>query len=226
VTIRQHWRNIGIASLSLAAIATHLVLRYVFHRGSLVNDAPLWIAMAVGGIPLVIELAIKLVHFRFGSDLLAGISIITAAVLGEYLAGTIIVLMLSGGAALEGYAIQSASSVLRALAKRMPATAHRKTVAGVIDIPLEQITVGEILSVFPHDVCPVDGVVVDGNGNMDESFLTGEPFRMSKAPGSEVISGAINGETVLNIRATRAPEDSRYAKIMKVMHESELNRPR
>jgi len=51
---------------------------------------------------------------------------------------------------------------------------------------------------FPHDICPVDGEVTEGHGRMDESFLTGEPFELSKAPGTRVLSGAINGDTLLN----------------------------
>jgi heavy metal translocating P-type ATPase len=67
--------------------------------------------------------------------------------------------------------------------------------------------------------------VVEGHGMMDESFLTGEPFKITKAPGSTVISGAINGESALTITATKRAVDSRYAKIMEVMRESEQHRP-
>jgi heavy metal translocating P-type ATPase len=80
--------------------------------------------------------------------------------------------------------------------------------------------------VYPHDICPVDGAVIEGHGVMDESYLTGEPFQMSKTPGSEVLSGSINGDTALTIRATRLAVDSRYAKIMQVMRASEQQRPR
>jgi heavy metal translocating P-type ATPase len=80
--------------------------------------------------------------------------------------------------------------------------------------------------VFPHEICPVDGVVVEGRGAMDESYLTGEPYVMSKVPGSSVLSGAINGEAVLTIQAEKLAVDSRYAKIMQVMRESEQRRPR
>ncbi len=80
--------------------------------------------------------------------------------------------------------------------------------------------------VFPHEICPVDGVVLEGQGRMNEAYLTGEPFEMSKTPGSEVISGAVNGETALAIRAEKLPIDSRYAKIMQVMQETQQRRPR
>jgi P-type E1-E2 ATPase len=140
---------------------------------------------------------------EFGSDLLAGISIVTSVLLGEYLAGSIVVLMLAGGEALETYALKSASSVLRALAKRMPSLAHRKQGSEIVDVALDAISVGETLVVYPHDICPLDGVVIEGHGVMDESFLTGEPFKITKTSGSTVISGAINGETALTIRTTK-----------------------
>ena len=215
-----------IALLAVAMILTHLALRFGFHTPKEISQLPLFVALAVGGTFLVSELTIKLFRREFSSDLLAGISIVTSVVLGEYLAGSLVVLMLSGGEALESYALRSASSVLRALARRMPSIAHLKQNSGVTDVPLDKIAVGDTLIVYPHDTCPVDGVVVEGHGVMDESYLTGEPFRMSKVLGSEVISGAINGETALTIRATKLPVDSRYAKIMQVMRESEQHRPR
>jgi heavy metal translocating P-type ATPase len=217
--------NALIAGLSILGIFTHLVLRFGTSAGATVVNVPLFATLALGGAPLVFDLTKKLLRRQFGSDLLAGISIVVSILLGEYLAGSIVVLMLSGGEALENYAVRNASSVLRALAKRMPSVAHRKTESQVTDIRLDDVAVGDLLLVYPHDICPVDGIVTDGHGVMDESFLTGEPFKITKAPGAAVISGAINGESALVIEATRRAVDSRYAKIMEVMRESEQTRP-
>jgi heavy metal translocating P-type ATPase len=213
-----------IAALSAACILVSLTLRFAFQTRSAIWEAPLLLALVVGGVPLLIDLGGKLLEREFGSDLLAGISVVTAVLLGEYLVGAIVVLMLSGGTALEYYATRRASAVLDALARRMPNIAHRKTPSGVVDIPLGDISAGQTLVVLPHEICPVDGVVVAGHGSMDESYLTGEPFEMSKTPGSEVLSGAVNGESVMTIAALRLPVDSRYAKIMQVMRASEENR--
>ena len=161
----------------------------------LFRSLPLLAVLAAGGGPLVLELASKALRREFGSDLLAGVSIVTAVALHEYLAGSFVVLMLSGGLALERYAVGRASDVLRALANRMPSVAHRRLDGHVEDIGLDAIGVGDQVVVFPHEICPVDGVVTDGRGVMDESYLTGEPFMMPKTPGSDVFSGAINGET-------------------------------
>jgi heavy metal translocating P-type ATPase len=108
----------------------------------------------------------------------------------------------------------------------MPSVAHRKRGGAVADVSLEQVAVRDTLVVFPHEICPVDGTVVEGHGVMDESYLTGEPYVMSKTPGSTVLSGSINGETALTIRADKLAVDSRYAKIMQVMRASEQRRPR
>ncbi len=186
---------------------------------------PLQAVLVLGGVPLLASLARKLVAWEFGADLLAGISILTAALLGEYLVGAIVVLMLSGGVALEQYATRRVSSALDALAHRMPRVAHRKTASGLQDAPLEEISAGETLVILPHEICPVDGSVIAGHGVMDESYLTGEPFQIRKTPGSEVLSGAINGESALTILAARRPVDSRYARIMQVMEQTGKNRP-
>jgi heavy metal translocating P-type ATPase len=219
-------RTTVIALFSTAAIVVHLVMRFGLQMDASAYDIPLLATFVFGGIPLVFDLFTNLVRRQFGSDLLAGISIVTSVLLHEYLAGSIVILMLSGGEALETYALRSASSVLRALAKRMPAVAHRKQDSVIVDVALDQIEIGDTLVIYPHDVAPVDGTVLEGNGVMNEAFLTGEPFEITKAPGSTVISGAINGESALTITATRRAVDSRYAKIMEVMRESEQNQPK
>jgi heavy metal translocating P-type ATPase len=214
-----------LAVLALAGIITHLVLRYGFDAKTGTQHLPLLITLVIGGLPMLYDLLRKLLKREFGSDLLGGVSIITSVLLGEYLAGSIIVLMLAGGEALESYALRSASSVLAALAKRMPSIAHRKTGTDIADAALAEIAVGDTLVIYPHEISPVDGEVTEGHGVMDESYLTGEPFQITKTTGSLVISGAINGETALTIRNTKLAADSRYAKIMEVMRESESKRP-
>lgn len=218
-------KEILIAYLAICCIILYLGLRFAVHSPPAIYDWPLWVALTLGGIPLVWDLLLKLSRRQFGSDLLAGISIVTSVLLGEYLAGTLVVLMLSGGEALEHFAVRRASSVLAALAKRMPSTAHQKTPGGLVNIAINQIKIGDELVVLPHEICPVDGRVIEGHGTMDESYLTGEPFIISKVIGSDVISGAINGEVSLTITASRLPVDSRYAKIMDVMRAAEEKRP-
>jgi heavy metal translocating P-type ATPase len=221
----------AIAVLAIIAIGIHLAIRFGGAisgqiGGIAIADLSLVCALVLGGVPLVWKLLSKLSRGQFGSDLLAGISIVTSMLLGEYLAGTIVVLMLSGGEVLEAYAVRSASRVLSALANRMPAVAHRRSGESTEKISLDQIAIGDMIMILPHETCPVDGTVTEGHGSMDESYLTGEPYVMSKTPGSFVMSGAINGDSALIIRADKLAVDSRYAKIMEVMKTSQQNRPR
>ena len=218
-------RETFIAALSAGGILLYFLARYLLHVRPEISLLPLYATLLVGGVPLILQLARRVLAREFGSDLLAGISILSSVLLGQYLVGSIIVLMLSGGAALEQYATRRASSVLDALARRMPQTAHRKSESAIVDIALTEIAVGDRLIVFPHEICPVDAIVVEGHGVMDESYLTGEPYEMSKTPGSKVLSGAINGDTALTIEAEALAVDSRYAKIMQVMQATEQNRP-
>ncbi|MBS2038950.1 cadmium-translocating P-type ATPase [bacterium] len=192
----------------------------------LVRDVPLIFVIVLGGLPLLWDLLRKALKGEFGSDLLAGISIVSSLALHQYLAGAVVVLMLSGGGALEEYALGRASSVLRALASRLPNKAQRKRDGKMEEIGLDQIALGDLLVVLPHQAVPVDGLVVEGYGRVNEAYLTGEPYESSKVPGSQVLSGSINGDTSLVIRTEKLPQDSRYAKIMRVMQDSQQRRPR
>ncbi|HET9783594.1 MAG TPA: heavy metal translocating P-type ATPase [Terriglobales bacterium] len=225
MTVRISWEN-AITTVAVAGIAAYLGLRYGAGVAPARADIALWVVLAVGGIPILIMLGRRMWEREFGSDLLAGIGIVAAVVAGEYLVGAIIVVMLAGGSSLEQMATRRASQVLDALARRMPQLAHRERGGAIEDVPLAAVEVGDRLLVLPHEVCPVDGTVIAGHATMDESYLTGEPFAMAKAPGSQVISGAINGEAALTIVADKLAVDSRYAKIMAVMAETAQRQPR
>lgn len=203
-----------------------IVLSMLFQVTSFASqNIPLFIAIIAGGIPSVLQILLKLFKGDLGADLLAVIALITAVILNQYLAAVIIILMISSGQALEAYAMRKASSVLLALAERMPTLVHRKTSDGIEDIPLNDIQIGDHIIVYPHETCPADGIVVEGQGSMDESYLTGEPYQISKVPGTGVLSGSINGETVLILQAQKLPSESRYASIVSVLEEAEQKRP-
>ena len=215
-----------VAVAAFIGIAAHLIMRYAIGAGVESSAIPLLLTIVCGGLPILFDLGKKALTGDFGSDLLAGVSIVTALLLGEYLVGAIVVLMLSGGASLEQYATRRASAVLDALARRVPQCAHRRDGGHIVDVALAEVAVGDLLIVMPHEICPVDGVIVEGRCVMDESYLTGEPFQISKAPGSTVLSGAVNGDSAVSIRAEKLAVDSRYARIMQVMESCQSNRPK
>lgn len=215
------WQSF-VAFLSLLAIGLYFILSALYTTNT---NFPLLCLIIVGGVPLFLQILLKLLRGNFGADSLAAIALVTGIILKEYLAASFIILMLASGQTLERYARHKASSVLMALTERMPTIAHRRMNGEIEDIPLANIDINDEIIIYPHETCPVDGIVLEGNGSMNEAYLTGEPYQISKAPGSSVLSGVINGESVLIIKATKLPVDSRYAIIVKVLEAAEQKRP-
>src|SRR5690625_4992427 len=220
-----------LALATVIAIVIHLILVLAVPDAApwWVAQAPLFLVVIVGGAPLVWEVLAALARREAGVDLLAAVAIVTSIVMGEWLVGVIIVLMLSGGEALEEAATARASAVLDALSERSPALAHRlrgrQLADGTDEVTAEEIAVGDRVLVRPHELVRVDGEVVEGRGSMDESYLTGEPYVVPKSVGSAVLSGAVNGEDSLIIEATATSADSRYAQIVDVLTQAETRRP-
>lgn len=214
-----------IAVTALIAIFSHLLIRLI-GGDEFAATLPLLISLLTGGFLVIFDLLKKLIRFEFAADLIAGLAIISAVFLGEHLAANLVILMLTGGEALEKLAVRRASFALDALLSRMPSNAHRREGDEIRDVPLSDVRPGDHLTVFPHEICPVDGVVVEGQSRMDEAYLTGEPYVISKVKGSPVISGAVNGEGALTVRATSDASNSRYSRILSVVQETEKGRVR
>src|SRR3954470_3694001 len=157
------WRDTILAGGAALGIAVSLGLSWLGGpRGPALANIPLFLVLGVGGLPLVASLAHRAVRGQFGADHLAAVSIVASVVLGQYLAGAIVVLMLSGGQALEQFAVAQATSVLRALAARTPTMAHRRRGDDLDDVPVAELAIGDEVSIRPHEICPVDGKVVRG----------------------------------------------------------------
>lgn len=209
------------------AIVIHFVFKFFDFNlwGIPAQILPLYVVIFGGGIPLLWQIIKKLYHRDIGTDILAALAIVTAFLLNEYLACVLVIMMLAAGEALEAFAVAKASSALNALLGRMPLNAQRKNGDTIETIMLNDIQIGDHILVSPHETCPVDGEVLKGHGHMDESYLSGEPYGVKKAPGAKVLSGAINGENLLLVKASTLPKDSRYAQIIQVMKDAEEKRP-
>lgn len=155
-----------------------------------------------------------------GVDLIAVLALGGTLAVGEYLAGSLIALMLATGRALEASARQRASRDLRALLEHAPGTARRRTGTEVRTVPLADVAVGDLLVVGPGEVVPVDGHVGSDPAELDESVLTGEPLAVRHAPGESVRSGAVNAGGAFELRATATAQDSTYAGIVRLARQA------
>lgn len=204
---------------SLVLMTASLVL-WLAGRGDLAN----WVLLAVvllGGLPLLWETIWQFFHKEFSIDVIAILAISGSFLLRQYLAGALIVLMLSGGEALEAYALRRARSSLSALADRAPRTAHIWQGEELVNLPADQVGVGMEVVVKPGEVLPVDGVVTAGASNLSEADLTGEPVPVRKTVGMPVLSGSVNLDSVLHIRASKRSAESKYAQIVRLVEEAQ-----
>ena len=157
-----------------------------------------------------------------GIDLLAVTAIASTVAVGEYWAALVVCLMLSGGEALEDYAAGRARRELTGLLQNAPRTAHRRGPDGQpADVPVEDVVVGDRVLVRPFEVVPVDGVLESTGATLDESSLTGESLPVEHVRGDGLLSGAINGGDVIELRATAAAADSQYQRIIALVREAQ-----
>ena len=207
-------------------ILAGLILSGIFFAGRFYSAyvLTLQITLVFAAIPLLIRLVISLYRRHFGVDLIAMVAIAASLALGEYLAGVVIALMLSGGEALEDYALFRAREELTALLSRAPTVAHIKASQGVSDILASEVLPDQILVVKPGEVVPADGLVVAGVSNVDESALTGESLPVEKRVSDRVFSGSVNGQNVLEIRALKTSADSSYQRIVDLVKQAENSR--
>jgi heavy metal translocating P-type ATPase len=211
-----------VPCVAIVLMTVSLVL-WLAGYGSLAN----WTLLAVvllGGIPLLWETIQQFLHKEFGVDVIAILAIVGSVILGQYLAGALVVLMLSGGEALEAFALQRARSSLSALAERAPRVAHIWQGDELITIPAEQVEIDMEIVVKPGEQIPVDGVVTFGSASVSEADLTGEPVPVRKAPGMLVLSGSVNLDSVLTIRASKRSAESKYAQIVHLVEEAQTQK--
>ncbi|MGO4298821.1 heavy metal translocating P-type ATPase [Leifsonia sp. RAF41] len=160
-----------------------------------------------------------------GVDLLAVVAIVATVAVGEVVAALIVVLMLSGGEALEDYANRRARRELDALLRRDPRYAHRFAGERLEDVPVADVQIEDILLVRPAEVVPVDGVLLDAAA-FDLSSLSGESLPVDRAPGDVVLSGSINGAEAVRLRATALAADSQYQQIVALVEQAAGSKPR
>ena len=176
-----------------------------------------WIAgTVVALIPATVWVLAALRRGRFGVDLIAVLSLIGTLLVGEYLAGALIAVMLAGGRALEAAAERRASHDLRALLEHAPRSARRRVGSAVSVIPVNEVAVDDLLVVGPGEVVPVDGRIAGAAAVLDESVLTGEPLQVERGVGEPVRSGVVNAGSAFEMRATATAEDSTYARIVQL----------
>jgi cation transport ATPase len=213
-------RRYPIPAFAIAGLIVGALFHWPLEQSSL--GQWIWfITLIGGGAPIVWDTFRGMLRKHFASDIVAMMAIIAAILLNDALPGVVIVIMQSGGKALEDYAFRRASSSLDALLARSPRIAHRRKGTSIEEINVSDIHVGNLLVVRPGDLVPVDGKVIQGQPQIDESSLTGEPLSKTKKIGDNVFSGTINTVDAFEMRADKISEESQYAKIVKLVRKAQ-----
>lgn len=200
---------IGVLGIVLAAAGAGAAVQWVFSVYALAVAA--W--QAVGMVR-------DILRGHWGLDILAVTAIVATVLVGEYVAALLVVLMLTGGEALEDYAGRRAKRELDALLTRAPHLAHRLQGGAIVDIRADEVRPGDVLLVRPSEIVPVDATLNSAEAFMDESSITGESMPAEKHAGELVLSGSVNGQLAVEIIAAATAADSQYQQIVALVAEA------
>ncbi len=215
-------RTLGLPLAALLLIAAGGALQLA---GAPAAGDALWAAtVALMLVPLTVSIVRTLAAGRVGVDAIALVAMAGALAVGQYLAGAVIALMLSGGNALEASASRRARRELTALLERMPTVAHRRAAGGWEEVPVAELAIGDEVLVRAGELVPVDGKILGREAAIDESALTGEPLPVTRPRGATVRSGSANAGEAFELRASRRAADSAYAGIVRLVRAAETQR--
>jgi heavy metal translocating P-type ATPase len=216
----SHIRDLTVPALTLISLACGGVAWLL----SSPVDAN-WILMSglvLTGTPVVWNTVRHALRGHFATDIVATLAIIGAVLIAQPIAGLVVVLMQTGGEALERYAAGRASAALRQLEEAAPRVAHRVMADGSVhEKRVDDIVVGDVLLVRPGDVVPCDCEVTSGQSHLDTARITGEPVPWRAAPGSRIPSGVQNLEGALTVRALALAAQSQYAQIVALVRSAQ-----
>ena len=182
------------------------------------------LGLIVTGLPVAWKTLKGMLEGKFAADVVAMLAILGALLLQLPLAGLVVVLMQTGGEALEDYAVARASNAVEALEADAPRSAHRVDGEHITEIEAGEVVPGDVLLIRPGELVPADGVVVDGRSHVDTSRLTGEPLPLRVGVGSEIQSGSLNQDGALRLRALKPASESEYARIVELVRSAQASK--
>lgn len=215
-------KSYKLLSFVILSLIVSLVL--FFSGLHTVSNWILGITVIIAVIPLLMDMVNTLRDGSFGIDILAATAMITSVLLGQYWTGIVIAIMLTGGEALEDYADNRAKAELKSLLEHKPLMAHVIKPKATVDVPVEEVKVGDKISILPGEVVPVDSEILEGDSSFDEFSITGESLPVDKVKGDLVLSGSINIEGSLVVKVIRTAENSQYEQIIKLVRSASASR--
>ncbi|MCA1197913.1 heavy metal translocating P-type ATPase [Sphingomonas sp. R647] len=238
-----HGRIFGANTELICALLCGALLAIGFALEKLTNP-PGWIPLACyvaaylfGGFFTLREAIDNLRHKRFEIDTLMLVAAVGAAALGAWAEGALLLFLFSLGHSLENYAMGRAKRAIEALAELAPQTALVRRDGELVELPVEQLVVGDTVVVKPDERLPADGFIVKGTTSIDQAPVTGESMPVDKRPVPDeaaartrpdtieapyrVFAGTINGSGLIEVEVTRKSSETTLARVVELVSEAE-----
>ena len=224
----NHDDGINVEGILLAVSAVITVAATILHLFWDFNPIAIGIgcgiATLIAGYETFIDGIKSIIKLKIDETTLMTIAVIAAFCLGEFTEGALVTVLFQFGEFLEDFAVKRSRKSIESLAEIRPDTGTIITENGEKVVNAEDIPIGSIILVKPHERIPVDGVIIEGNSSIDTSAITGESLPIEGTPDTEVMSGMQNGNGVIKVRTTKSAENSTAARILKMVEESQKNK--
>ncbi len=178
------------------------------------------LAAVLGGARILYQTLEGLFEGRVGANLALTVAALAAIILGEQMTAALVVFIALCGESIEGYTLDRAQSAIRRIFRLRPSLAHVVRDGREFDLPVEEVRVGETVTIRPGERIPVDGVVTEGTSAVDQSALTGESIPADKAVGDEVFTGTLNQYGSLSVKAAKVGSETTLAKVVQLVVEA------
>lgn len=221
-SVKKEAIRLGVAGIcvGIAVLAEHSVI-HLPDNGILAAV----IALLLTALPIFKEAITGLWRGERNVCELAAIAIAAAVIIGEFTAAAEIAFILAIGELIESYLFARTRADIEGMVGRNPDYGYVLRDEGSVSVPVGEIQIGEKVMVRPGDIVPVDGIVREGESDLDESHISGESLPVPKQPGDTVYSGSVNLDGVLTIEVLRSSHDSSYARVVELVKEAGKRRP-
>ncbi|HKL94969.1 MAG TPA: heavy metal translocating P-type ATPase [Haploplasma sp.] len=210
-----------ISLLSFILIVTGFISHYAFNY-ELLTEITFIIASVIGVIPIAIQAYQSLRVKVISIDLLVTIAVIGAFIIANYEESAIVTFLFLFGSFLEQRTLNKTRKAIKELTEMAPSVANLLNSNGeFVEVDIDLVDVHDILLVRTGDKIPVDGIVIEGVGNINEASITGESLPVGKKEGTSVYAGTILENGTLKIRAEKVGEDTTFGKIIELVYEAQ-----
>ncbi len=226
---RAFGRRIGLLLIGVIAFVLFVVVGGewlgLFERLNAFVPLPIGIALVVAaGFTAFRNVWRATLRRQITAHHLMTLGVIAALAVGQWVTALVVVLLMHVGDYVEHFTTERARRAVKDLAALAPATARVERDGGEVDIPADQVRVGETVIVRPGEQIPVDGEVVDGRATINQAAITGEPLPVDAGPGSQVYAATIAELGHLRVRATKVGRDATFGKVVRMVEEAEAKR--